>query len=189
MGQKLPGVVMERQPTGDIYRAFNTTAQTPAAATLTYIAGSAIPAPVNGFKAGARLRWKFNLTKTAAGVAASTYAIVFGLLGTTADTARVSFTKPAGDATADEGIVEITAVVVSVNATTGVVLGDFMLTHGLAATGHAAIPNVVIKTTSGNFDNTSVDLIAGLVVTSGAADALTINWIETEMVPTGGIPS
>lgn len=188
MGQKLPGVVMERQPTGDIYRAFNTTAQTPAAATLTSIAGSQIPAPINGFKAGARLRWKFNLTKTAAGVAASTYAIVFGLLGTVADTARVSFTKPAGDATADEAIVEITAVIQSVSAT-GVVLGDFVLTHGLAATGHAGIPNVVVKTTSGTFDNTSVDLIASLVVTSGAADALTINWIETEMIPTGGIPS
>jgi hypothetical protein len=92
--------------------------------------------PQGGLKVGTRIAFKFNMTKTAAGTATSTFDISFGTLGTVADTARVSFTKPAGTAVADEAIVTIEAVVRSVSAT-GVVVGNFSMAHGLDITGHA----------------------------------------------------
>jgi hypothetical protein len=176
----LPGVEMTTQPKGLEVRALSVAAQAITAATLTQINGSLLKVPQGGLKVGTRISWKFNVTKTAAGTATSTYAITFGTLGTTADTARVSFTKPVGDATADEAEVTITAVVRSVSAT-GVVVGKFVMTHGLASTGHATIPVVNLLTTSAGFDNRGEDLYVALVVTSGAADALTISFCESEL--------
>jgi hypothetical protein len=183
MPTQLPGVMMVANVDGNHQRNLSVAAQAITAATLTQINGSLLKIPQGGLKVGTRIRWKFNVTKTAAGAAASTYAITFGTLGTTADTARVSFTKPAGDATADEANVEITAVVRTIGAT-GVVLGNFTLTHNLAATGHATIPCVNVKTTSAGFDLRGEDQYVALVVTSGAADALTIDWCEAEILPT-----
>lgn len=155
--------------------------QAVSAAARTYISGSALLAPIGGLKAGAILRWRFNIAKTAAGTATSTFDICFGTAGTTADTARVSFTKPAGTAAADEGVVEITAVVRSVSATS-VVAGEFTLIHNLAATGHAQIPCVVVSTVSSAFDNTAEAIIAGVCLTSGASDAITIELVDAELV-------
>lgn len=152
----------------------------PVAATRTYIPGSALAVPGGALKVGAKLRWVFNMAKTAAGVAASTFDICVGTLGTTADTARVSFTKPAGTAAADEARVVIEAVVRSVSAT-GVVIGEFTLVHNLAATGHAQIPAVVVNTISAGFDNTSNALIIGLCITTGAADAITVEYVEATL--------
>ena len=58
-------------------------AQTPTAETRTYITGSNIKVPAAKLKIGTILRWTFNMTKTAAGTAASTVDIAFGTLGTT----------------------------------------------------------------------------------------------------------
>lgn len=165
---------------GGVIKNFSTATQTPAAATRTYLAGSALAVPSTGLKVGAKLRWKLQMTKTAAGVAASTFDICFGTLGTVADTAQVSFVKPAGTAAADEGTVEVEAIVKSVSAT-GVVLGEFTMLHNLAATGHAQIPVVAVNTVSAGFDNTGNSLIVGLCITSGAADAITITMVQASL--------
>lgn len=164
-------------------RVFNrsTASQAITAATRTVIVGSALAVPVDGLKAGALLRWRLNATKTAAGTATSTFDIAFGTAGTTADTARVSFTKPAGTAAADEAFIDVEAVVRSVSAT-GVVVGLFKLAHNLAATGHAQIPAVVVSTVSSAFDNSGAGLIATLCLTSGASDAITIEQISAELI-------
>lgn len=154
-------------------------AQSPVAATRTYIAGSALAIPVSKLRVGTILRWKFDLTKTAAGVAASTFDVCFGVNGTTADVARLSFTKPAGTAVADEGEIEITCVVRSIGAT-GVAVGQFRMTHNLSATGHATIPVVSVNNVSAGFDMTVAALIAGVCITSGAADAVTIQLVTAE---------
>ena len=151
--------------------------QTPAAATRTYITGSKLAIPSTGLRVGTVFRWRFNMTKTAAGIATSTFDIAFGTAGTTSDTARVSFTKPAGTAAADEGWVEIECVIKAVNASTGVAVGQFTLIHNLASTGHAQIPCVVVSTTSSNF-NTVTPTYVGLCITSGASDAITINQVS-----------
>ena len=101
----LPGSAALLAPTGNEVRNFSVTAHTPAAAVRTNFAGGNLAVPVSGLKVGSRMRWRLNMTKTAAGVAASTFYIAFGLLGTVADTARVSFTKPAGTAAVDEATV------------------------------------------------------------------------------------
>lgn len=166
---------------GIVLRNQSTSAQAPAAATLTYLTGSALAIPPgNPLRVGSRFRWRWSMTKTAAGTATSTIAIVFGTLGTTADTARVSFTKPAGTAVADEAWCEINATVKAVSNTVGVVVGTFTMGHGLENTGHAVIPFVCLTTVSGNFDNIVDGLIVGLVITTGAADAITIQQLQAD---------
>lgn len=164
-------------------------AQLLVAATRTLINGTLIKAPAGGLKVGSQFRFKLAVTKTAAGVAASTYDIGFGAVATgvaATATARVSFTKPAGDATADEGIIEVVATVRSVSAT-GVVQGEFSLIHNLAATGHAAVPVVAVAAVSAGFDNSAEEIWIGLYATTGAADAITVTQASGELIaPTNG---
>ena len=155
---------------------YSVAAQTPAAATRTYITGSALTLSSEKLQVGTRLSWCFNLTKTAAGTAASTFDIAFGTTGTTADTARVSFTKPAGTAVADEAWVTIDCVIRTIGAT-GVAVGTFSLMHNLENTGHAIIPCVVVTTVSAGFDMTTATVV-GVCITSGASDAITIEHCE-----------
>ena len=160
---------------------FATAGQTPAATTRTYVTGSALgPFTAGTLAVGTILRWKFDLTKTAAGSASSTFDIAFGTAGTTADTAYVSFTKPSGTAAADQGWVEISAVVKTAGAS-GVVIGNFRLIHNLAATGHAQVPAVSVVTTSGTV-NLATPTYAGICITTGASDAITINQVEAEAI-------
>lgn len=160
---------------------FSTASQAPAAATRTYIAGSALAVPTGKLQIGSCFRWTFDLTKTAAGVAASTYDICFGTTGTTADAARVSFTKPAGTAAVDTAIVQITAICRGPLSASGIVAGNFSLVKNAAEiAGHCATPSVNLTTVSGAFDVTVANLIAGVCITSGAADALTIQMVMAE---------
>lgn len=162
-------------------RNYSTSQQSISAATLTFIAGSALAIPKIKLQAGAQIRWRFNMAKTAAGSAASTIAVTFGTAGTTADTARVSFTKPAGTAAADEGLVEILLTIRSIGAT-GVAIGTLQMTHNLNSTGHCTTANVVVTTVSAGFDMTVADLIAGLVITTGASDVITVEHVQAELV-------
>lgn len=176
--------IRERNDAGFVsgapYYNFSTTSQSPTAATRTYITGSAITVPTSKLQIGTILKWRFNITKDANGTAASTFDICFGTAGTTADTARVSFTKPAGTAVADEGWIEITAIVRGPLSASGVVVGEFRLIHNLSATGHATIPCVVVNTVSAGFDVTVASLIVGVCITSGTADNITIQMVTAE---------
>ena len=158
---------------------FSTASQTPTAAARTYMTGSNIAFPAGALQVGTLFRWTFDVTKTAAGIATSTYDIAFGTAGTTADTARVSFTKPAGTAAVDAGQIVITAVVRGPVGASGVVAGHFQLTHNLAATGHATIPVVDVTTVSAAFDITTVTNV-GICATTGASDAITTQLVIAE---------
>lgn len=158
---------------------FSTASQAPAAATRTYITGSNIAIPAGALQVGSCFRWTFDITKTGAGTAASTFDIAFGVLGTTGDTARVSFTKPAGTAVADTGQVVITAVCRGPVGASGVVAGHFNMNHNLAATGHALIPVVDVTTVSAAFDILTPTNV-GVCVTTGASDAITIQLCLAE---------
>lgn len=150
------------------------------AATRAQVIGSRIKVPTGGLQVGARYKVKMNLTKTAAGVATSTFDISLGLLGTIADTARVSFIKPAGTAAIDEGIVEILAVVRLVSAT-GIIVGEFELRHNGNTVGHAQVPVVDLYSTSAAFDNTGEELYIALNLTTGAADVVTAEVVDAEL--------
>lgn len=158
---------------------FSTASQAPTAATRTYIIGSNIKCNPGDLKIGTLFRWTIDLTKTGAGTATSTFDICFGTLGTTGDTARVSFTKPAGTAVADNGRVVIEAIVRGPIGGSGVVVGHFNLTHNLASTGHAAIPCVDVVTISSGFDVTTPTNV-GVCITTGASDVITIQMVIAE---------
>lgn len=166
---------------GDI-TSFSTAAQTPAATTRTYITGSKVTVPKGKLQIGTYIRWTFDITKTNAGTAASTYDIAFGTAGTTADTARVSFTKPAGTAAVDTAIVTITALVRGPLTSQGVVAGTFQLVKNAAeAAGHCTTPSVALSVVSSAFDVTVADLFVGLCVTTGTSDAITIQSVLAEV--------
>lgn len=154
-----------------------TAGQQPVATTRTYITGTDLHFTAGFLKVGTILSWHFDMTKTAAGIATSTFDIAFGTTGTTTDTARVSFTKPAGTAAADEGWVDISCVV-KTNSSSGVVLGEFRMIHNLSATGHMVIPCAAVSTTSSTF-NTTTPTDVGICITTGASDAITINQVES----------
>lgn len=173
------------QGAGVEVRSVSTAAQVLVAATRTLIGGTLIKAPVGGLKVGSKFNFRVAITKTAAGVAASTYDIGFGTVATglaATATARCSFAKPAGDATADEALIEVEATVRAVSSTVGVVQGQFALVHNLAATGHATIPVVVVSSTSASFDNSAEELYIGLYATTGAADAITVTQASGELI-------
>jgi hypothetical protein len=155
------------------------TVQTPSAATRTYITGTKIALAIAGqLQVGAAFRWRFDIVKTGAGTATSTIDIAVGTGGTTADTARVSFTKPAGTAVADSGYVQIDAVVRAIGAST-VISGTIEVGHNLSTTGHMAQQQFVTTVDSGSFDSTTA-LFLGVCFTSGASDVITIKNVITE---------
>jgi hypothetical protein len=153
--------------------------QTPAAAVRTYIVGSSIAVPAAGLIVGTSFRWVITITKTAAGLAASTFDIAVGTTGSVSDAAVLSFTKPAGTAVADEGVFRFYMTIRSVGAS-GTAIGEFEMVHNLSATGHATIPTVAVSTLSGSFVTTTANLIVGVCVTSGASDAITIKLVQAE---------
>lgn len=159
---------------------FSTAAQSPAAATRTYITGSNLAIPTGKMQVGTCFHWRLSVTKTAAGTALSTYEIVVGTTGTTADTARCTFTKPAGTAAADEGVIDIFAICRGPVGASGVLAGEFRMMHNLATTGHLVIAAVAVNSISAAFDVTVSNLIVGLTVTSGASDALTFQIVQSE---------
>lgn len=178
----LPGVQM--QSPGGINTSIknsSVTPQTPVAATRTYIAGSQLKIPPAGLQVGSRARWRFNATKTAAGTALSTIDVAFGVNGTTGDTAVLSFTKPAGTTAVDEAVFEIEVVAKTVS-TTGVLVGELVVLHNGNTVGHMTIPVAVVLATSSGFDNSSdTDAYIGVCITTGAADAITIDYVDASL--------
>lgn len=159
---------------------FSSAQQAFVATTRTYITGSGLTVPSGKMQIGSCFRWRFNLAKTGAGTASSTLDICVGTAGTTADTARVSFTKPAGTAVADEAWFDVMAICRGPLSASGVLAGEMKMVHNLAATGHATIPCVCVSTISSGFDVTTAGLIVGLCLTTGASDVCTAEVVQAE---------
>jgi hypothetical protein len=156
--------------------------QSIASTTRTYLAGSTYTVPPVGVNAGTTLTWHWNMVKTAAGSSPSTIDIAVGTAGTTADTARVSFTKPSGTNVIDTAACEVTAVVYPTGASC-IITATFRLIHALATTGHANIPCVVVLSKSAAFDITTSTKI-GLCFTAGTSDSLSIEGVS--VIVSGG---
>lgn len=168
--------------------AASTTSLTTAAATTAQIASHSadtyylgMPVTSSGLtrlQAGSFFRWKFRMNKGAAGTATPIYTVRFGTNGTTADTARLTFTGAAQTAAADEGWVEIDVGFRVVGAS-AVIVGNHALTHRLATTGFSVTATNVFMTpvVSGTFDSTVANSIIGLSVNPGTSGA----WV-TDLV-------
>ena len=177
----LPGLKSEVNPGAGLeVRNFSVAAQVPTDTTREQIVGSQLLVPASGLKVGSKIKFVFDITKTAAGTASAVFDISFGTAGTVADTARVSFTKIAGTAAVDVARVTVEATVRSVGVA-GVVVGQFTLQHSLAITGFATQNPVSVVTVSSGFDNDGQELFIGLNITMGAADAYTIQRVEASL--------
>jgi hypothetical protein len=125
----------------------NSTAQQTGFAADTYLAGSNILFPNTGVRVGTRMRWIFDMTKTAAGIAAPVCTVRFGTAGTTADTAIHTLTFAAGTAAADTGRFVIELVWRSVGAS-GVSEALASLISNQAAAGLSGTTRAVVSTSA-----------------------------------------
>jgi hypothetical protein len=166
---------------GGVIRNFNTT-DVVANAANTYLTGSGLTVPTGLIlQVGTSFKWRMYATKTAAGVATPIWTVLVGTTGTTADTARLTFTGPAQTAAIDTGFIEITAILRNVGAS-GVLAGGLILNHNLAATGFANVGSPTLQATSAGFDTTVANLIIGVAVNPGAAGVWTHQVIKAEML-------
>lgn len=153
-------------------------------ATDTYLTGSSIAITNGTLKAGTIYKCTFRLSKTGAGTATPILTLRFGTNGSTADTARCTFTFTAGTAAADEGMFEVWATFDSVGAGSAAVLrGTARCTHRLSVTGITGT-NAVSETehaVSSGFDSTVSASIIGLSVNGGASAAWTVQHVMAEM--------
>lgn len=147
----------------------------------TYLVG--LPVPSHLLQAGANIRIRMVMTKTAAGVAAPVWNLRVGTAGTVADAARLTFTGPIQTAVIDTAIVELYAVLRN-GGSVAVLSGGLQLFHNLALTGFATLGTPVLQAISAAFDATVPNLIVGLSVNPGAAGVWTHTVVEAEMVGT-----
>lgn len=152
-----------------------------ASAADTYLTGSRLDVPSHLLQAGTIFLWRFFMTKTAAGVAAPTWNVRVGILGTVADASRLLFTGPVQTAAVDTGEVVIRAILRSIGAA-GVLAGGLVLSHNLATTGFANIEDPHLQVTSAGFDTTVANLIVGVSVNPGAAGVWTHQLVMAEML-------
>jgi hypothetical protein len=156
------------------------TADVTANAVDTYITGSNLSIPAHLMQVGTTFRWKFVLTKTAAGVAAPIWVVRVGTAGSAADTARLTFTQVAAQTAAvDAGVYEIDAVLRNVGAA-GVLAGGLRMNHVLATTGLSTLGANVQQVTSAGFDTTVASTIVGVSVNPGALGVFTIQVVSAQ---------
>lgn len=151
----------------------------------TYLTGSDVLIPTGRAQVKTMYRCRFNVTKTAAGVATPILSLRTGTTATVAsDPARQVFTFSAGTAAVDEGWFEVLAAFRTVGATTTATLqATARITHRLATTGlvSAGAVQVVTPAVSAGFDSTVAGLRIGLSVNGGASAAWTVNLVQAEL--------
>lgn len=149
----------------------------------TYVAGSNLTVPPALLRVGGTYYCSFDMVKTAAGTAATTVIIRFGTAGTTADTARLTFTFGTGTAAIDTGVFEVWAHVRTSGAS-GVMVGMCRCTHHLAATGlvsTGASGTGIILVTSGSFDMTVASSIIGISFNGGGSYVGTNTVVQSRL--------
>lgn len=150
----------------------------------TYLAGSAILLPRSQPRIGTTYRCRFDMVKTAAGVAAFAINVRFGVNQTTADAARLTFTFGAGTAAIDTGIFEVFVHFRSIGAA-GVIAGMARCTHHLAATGlistGASGTGIITNQVSAGFDTTVASSFIGISVNGGAAFSGTNSIVQARL--------
>lgn len=150
----------------------------------TYLLGSSILIPRGQPKINTTYRCRFDMVKTAAGAAAFTVNIRYGVAGTIADASRLALAFAVGTAAIDTGMFELFAHFRNVGAA-GVLAAMLRCTHHLAATGlitTGASGTGIILGASAGFDTTVNDSFIGISVNGGAAFAGTNTVVESELI-------
>lgn len=159
---------------------FSTADQTLNAAD-TYITGSLITiATTRPVVVGTVFKWQFTFTKTGAGIAGPVFSVRFGTAGSTADTARLTFTGAAQTGVIDAATVDIWAIVRGPIGAATVVSGECDLHHNLSATGFSTTAHDILQVTSAGFDITTVTAI-GVSANPGASGVWTCTMALAEV--------
>jgi len=173
------GSWVERKGTLKLYNQ-STAAIGPGFATDTYLTGSDISIPNGSLKVGSRYHCIFDVSKTAAGIAAPVVTVRFGTTQTTADTAILTFTFLAQTAVADIGTIEIYLTFRQVGAS-AVVQGVAQLRHRLSITGLQNLVSPTLQVTSGSFNSGVSGSIIGVSVNAGTSAAWTVQTVQSEL--------
>lgn len=177
-------VSLPNTPLPSFRRLFNQslTNQGPGFAVDTYLAGSAIAIPAGGLKAGSRYTLVFDVTKTAAGVAAPVITLRFGASGSLADAALGQLTFPAQTAVADDGRFELGVTFRSVGAGTAAIVQALgLLDHTLSVTGLSTGSGPARRVTSAGFDSSAAGAMIGVSVNGGASAAWTVSLVQASL--------
>jgi len=145
-----------------------------------YLVGSGI-ANVTLPIVGTRYHCLFDVSKTAAGVGVPVVTVRYGTNGSTADTARLTFTFALGTAVLDTGMFEVWVTFRTVGSgTSAVMTGVCRAVHDGNTTGILGLSEVVtLVQTSAGFDSTVANSIIGVTVTGGALAAWTISMVQS----------
>jgi len=147
----------------------------------TYLTGSNTSFTANAPKVGTEYRCKFDVTKTAAGTATPIISLRIGTAGTTADTARCTFTFGAGTTDVDTGLFEVVATFRTVGSgTTAVVQATATLVNNLTTLGISNAVKCVVNTSSG-FDS-STPTVIGLSYNAGTSASHTIQMVNATLL-------
>jgi hypothetical protein len=154
--------------------------------TDTYVTGSNVRLDGLGTPViGLMYDCSFDMAKTA-GTGAVVVTVRVGTAGTTADTARLTFTMDAGTSAADVAEFRVHAMLRSVGGGTSAVLQGRMRmsNNGQTVTGFRdASPTLgVLQVTSGGFDSTVASTQIGISFNGSTAFAGTAQLVEAELV-------
>jgi len=158
------------------------TGQGPGFAADTYLAGSGIVLPPDRLRAGTRYGLVFDVTKTAAGIAAPVLTLRLGATGTLTDAALAQLAFPAQTAAADEGRFSLDVTFRSVGSgAAAVVQAVAALVHTQAAAGLANSPGPVRRATSAGFNSTAANAVLGVSLNAGTAAAWTVSLVQAQL--------
>lgn len=145
------------------------TSQISVAAAGTYLTGSTITLPANGWVAGGWYVCKFELVKST-GTGAVVIVVRIGTLGTTSDAAIATFTLPAGTSVGDTGNFEVRFTIRTIGASATSV-GLVNVTKNQTTTGISNTGNQVVagSPTAGTAFNSTTATKIGVSVAGGTA--------------------
>lgn len=163
-----------------IYTNQSVSAQGAGFASDTYLTGSRIVFP-GAPLVGTTYEAYFDVTKTGAGIATPIIIVRVGTAGTTADTARLTFTFGAGTAAVDVAQVQIICTFRTVGSgTTAVLQGIAAATTNLTTTGWSNAKKAVVVTSAG-FDSTTASLGIGMSYNGGTSASHTIQLVRSKL--------
>jgi len=148
----------------------------------TYVTGSSIVIPANGWKAGSRYKCRFDITKTTAGTAAWTLSVRAGTAGSTADTAIITAGLGAQTAVADTMIVDLN-VTIRTTGGSATSIGNVVFSHNAASgTGYGFSLNVTpgLLAQAATF-NTGTATTIGVSFNGGASHSGSVTTVQAEL--------
>lgn len=165
----------------------NTAAQSSTFAADTYITGSNVTVAAGDFKAKGVYHARFDMTKTAAGVATPILNVRIGTGASTSDTAILTFTLGAGTAATDTATFDLWVNFRSVGSGTSAVFqGTLIVNHtatsatGITSTADKALTPFALTTSSGFASNSATQL--GLSFNGGTSFSGTLQQVIAELM-------